>query len=301
MSVTVVVPTYQRRDLLVKCLDGVLSQMPPPDDVVVVVRPDDLESIRAIQRQPIRERVRRVDVAEAGHVPPVRAALQAITTDLVAFIDDDAVPESGWLAALVDIMRDPTVACTGGHVHTEGKPPIVHADSGRIRWYGKHVGNVASIQSRLPLEVDAVMEGNSCWRTHTIRSLEFHPVLARDDASMYGLDLCLQAKERGARVVYTSAARIVHTPGPRRGSSPREDRCSAHRSYSRNYTLIAMRHFRGVRWVAFVLWWWIIGERGSYGAATGVVDLLAGRAQLSHIRASFEGKAEGVRSWRDRR
>jgi hypothetical protein len=160
------------------------------------------------------------------------------------------------------------------------------------------VGNVGALETSRPRDVDAVMEGNSCWRTHVIRSLEFHPVLACDDASMYGLDLCLQAKDQGGRVLYTSAARVEHTPGPRHGSKSREDRRSSYRSYGRNYTLIALRHLRGWRRPLFVAWWWLVGERASYGIVTAVLDLVLGRSDLSLVGASFEGKAEGVRAWR---
>jgi GT2 family glycosyltransferase len=238
-------------------------------------------------------------VAQSGHVPPILAALDAVTTDLVAFIDDDAVPEPGWLAALVDVMQDPAVACAGGYVYTEGNRPIVHADAGTIRWYGKHVGNIGALESPRPVEVDAVMEGNWCWRTLMMRSLEFDSVLARDDAVLYGLDLCLQVTARGAKVVYTSAARVVHTPGPRTGAFDREDP-RARRSYGRNYTYIALRRFTGMRRVAFVVWWWLVGERASYGVATAVADGLRGRVGTEAILSSFRSKADGVRAWGQR-
>ncbi len=40
------------------------------------------------------------------------------------------------------------------------------------------------------------------------------------------------------------------------------------RSYSRNYTFIALRRLKGARRLAFIAWWWLVGERASYGVAT---------------------------------
>lgn len=297
-SVTVVVPTWRRPELLGRCLDGVLAQNPAPAEVLVVARREDLEALEVIEGASSRGQVRWVEVSQPGHVPPVLAALDAATTDLIAFIDDDAVPDLGWLAALLDVMRDPSVVCAGGRVHTEGSAPVVHPDAGTVRWYGQHVGNVAAVDAFDPFEVDSVMEMNWCWRTSVLRSLSFDPVLARDDASMYGLDLCLQAKAEGGRVVYTSAARVVHTPGPRHdGSISRDDRRRTYRSYGRNYTLIALRRFRGMQRVTFVLWWWLVGERGSYGLSTAAVDATTGRAAPGTVAASFAGKLEGTRAW----
>ena len=299
-DVSVVIPTWRRYELLERCLDGVLSQEPSPGEVLVVARPDDVEALKVIEEAAVRGPVRWVEVTEPGHVPPVRAALDATTTDLIAVIDDDAVPKPGWLAGLVDVMRDHSVVCVGGHVYTEGNQPIVHPDAGKIRWYGQYVGNVAAVEAADPLDVDSVMEGNWCWRASVLRSLAFDPVLARDDAVMYGFDLCLQAKARGGRVVYTSAARVVHTPGPRAGSFNRHDHARARRSYSRNYTYIALRRFRGIRLLAFVVWWVLVGERASYGLATAVVDGMRGRVGRDMITASFRGKVDGVRAWRRR-
>jgi GT2 family glycosyltransferase len=300
MSITVVIPTWRRPQMLERCLEGVLSQEPGADEILIAARPEDETARSIIERASADAAVRWVPVTEPGHVPPIRAALVAVATDLVAFIDDDAVPEPAWLAALTSVMRDPSVACTGGYVFTEGNQPIVHPDAGRIRWYGKHIGNVGAMESPQPVDVDAVMEGNWCWRTRVMRSLEFDPLLARDDAVLYGLDLCLQAKARGGRVVYTSAARVVHTPGHRAGAFDRHEYARVRRSYGRNYTYIALRRFRGIRRVAFVAWWWLVGERASYGVVTGMVDGLRGRIGRGMVVASFRGKADGLRAWRRR-
>lgn len=297
MTVTVAIPTYLRPDLLSRCLNGVLAQVPAPDEVLVIARRDDTEAWSTIDAAGTASAVRGVEVQEPGHVPPVRAALAATSSEFVAFIDDDAVPKPGWLAGLVDAMCDDSIVCVGGHVETPGAQPIIRPGAGTIRWYGQYIGNVASVEASHPFEVDSVMEMNWCWRTSVLRSLSFDPVLARDDASMYGLDLCLQAKAGGGRIVYTSAARVVHTPGPRHdGSIARDDRRS-HRSYGRNYTLIALRRLRGIRRVAFVMWWWLVGERGSYGLSTAAVDVIRGRAAPGTVAASFAGKAEGTRAW----
>ena len=286
--------------MLERCLGGVLAQKPAANEVLVVARKEDEAARSVIDRASVGALVRWVPVEEPGHVPPVRAAISAAKTDLMAFIDDDAVPDPGWLAALLDVMRDPSVACVGGRVHTEGSEPVVHPDAGKIRWYGQYVGNVGAVETLRPIDVDAVMEGNWCCRAAVLRSLEFDPLLARDDAVMYGFDLCIQAKARGGRVMYTSAARVVHTPGPREGSFDRHDHVRARRTYGRNYTFIALRRFKGVRLPAFVVWWWLVGERASYGLATAIVDGVRGRVGRGMITASFRGKADGVRAWRQR-
>ena len=127
--------------------------------------------------------------------------------------------------------------------------------------------------------------------------LEFDQRLDFDDASMYGLDLCLQAIERGHRVVYQPAAVVVNASAPRDPSLDRGDRIARTFSYSRNYSIVASRHLRGGRLTAFWLWWVLVGERGSYGVATGALDLARGRTSAARVAASFRGKLEGARQW----
>ena len=130
-----------------------------------------------------------------------------------------------------------------------------------------------------------------------IQQMHFDPRLDFHDASMYGLDLTLQARERGLRVVYQPAAVVVNASAPRDPSLDRDDRIARTFSYSRNYSLIASRHLNGFRLVAFWLWWLLIGERGSYGLATGMVDLVLGRTRPSAIVSALKGKLAGARLW----
>ena len=299
--VSVVIPTWGRAGWLDRCLRSVLDGERGADEVLVVGRSDDVPARRVVANLagPFAERVRWVEVDGPGHVAPVRRGLEAATGDVVAFLDDDAEPAPNWLATLVRPFKDERVACVGGRVLTPGSNGIVHPDAGRIRLYGKYVGNVGALATPTAVTVHAVMEGNCAWRTAILRRLHFDPVLDFDDASMYGVDLCLQAAGVGYQVVYEPAARVLHHAAPREGTLDRDDRSPRNFAYSRNYTYIALKHLRGLRRALFVGWWWLVGERGSYGAVKAAVDvMLRGLRIWGDVTASFAGKREGVRQWR---
>jgi GT2 family glycosyltransferase len=301
MTASVVVPTWRRAPWLDRCLGGLASQTSPPGQVLVLGRSDDHAARDVVQawRQKVEFCLLWVQIDSPGHVAPVQRGLQVANGNVVAFLDDDAEPDPGWLAALLRPFEDNRVACVGGRVFTPGSNGIVHPDAGRVRLYGKYVGNIGALDSPAAVTVDAVMEGNCAWRAEVLRRLQFDPVLDFDDASMYGVDLCLQAASMGYQVVYEPAARVLHHAAPRDGALDRGDRPPRNFAYSRNYTYIALKHLRGLRRALFVGWWWLVGERGSYGAMKAAVDvMLRGLRIWGDVTASFAGKREGVRQWR---
>lgn len=297
MKVSVIIPTWQRAPWLERCLTALEAQTRRLNEVIVVGRAEDTAA-QEVVAQHAQLPVRWVEVDRPGHVAPVKRGLEEAQGEIVAFLDDDTEPEPGWLSAIIAPFEDPRVACVGGRVVVQGIRAKVLPDAGRVRWYGRHIGNVGQREDPHPVDVDGVMECNWAWRRSVLSTLTFDPILDFDDASMFGLDLCLQARRAGYRVLYQPEARIVHHVAPRDPSLERSDRVRRTYAYNRNYTYIALKHLRGPRRLAFLAWWWGIGERGAYGLAKGLADLIIQGAQVwPLVRASFEGKREGIRLW----
>jgi GT2 family glycosyltransferase len=302
-TVTVAVATWKRPEYLKGCLEGVASQTRMPEEVIVVGRADDeaarIVASEASDRLP---KLRWIEVNQPGHIPPIRTALEATATELIAFLDDDTEPEPGWLSALVGPFGEPKVACVGGRYTStsQGNNPVVAAkDAGRFRWYGRFVGHFEDVESARAIDVDGVLEGNSAWRTDVLKALTFEPIFDDGDSLHYGLDLCQQAHAHGWRVCYVPAARAVHHWASRSGTPPRQDLVARNYAHARNLTFIAMRRFHGVRRVAFLAWWILVGERQAYGVATAAWDFAArGHTVLPTISAALHGRLDGLRAWR---
>lgn len=304
MRVAVVIPTYQRPEMLRACVRSLLAGERQPDEIVVVGRVGDRgteDAIRELQAE-AGEGLRSAWVTEPGHIPPVRAGAQAATAELVAFVDDDVTVTQEWLREILRHFDNAHVGAVGGRVVVPGAPaPAGKGRPGRISWYGKHWGNLGSLQVPGPLDVMSLMEGNWAWRRELFLSLDFDPVLNFDDASMYGLDLCFQARRRGFRIIYDSRALMYHHAAPRVEALDR--RATERRlSYSRNYTYILLRHLPAWRRLVFLLWWFLIGERGSAGLGAAAVEMLRGsRGWRDRFRSGWKGKKEGVRLWLSQR
>lgn len=299
-SVIVVIPTYCRPGFLIECIRSIVGGIQPPHKVMVIGREDDTPTKDAlIQAQEMcagKTVLRAGWVTEAGHLPPVEKGLELASSDIVAFVDDDVTVSADWLSHLVASFADPSVGVVGGRVITPAaQPPRLKGKPGCTTWYGKHWGNVGSLGGESPLDVQAVMECNWAWRRELMVSLKFDRVLNFDDASMYGLDLCLQAARKGFRVVYEPRALVYHHGAPRAPGVDRTDRPRRNFSYARNYTYIMLKHLPWWRWPIFLAWWFMIGERGAWGLAAMVADTWTGHLpQFGEVWGALTGKVEGI-------
>jgi glycosyltransferase involved in cell wall biosynthesis len=111
-TVSVVICTRERPADLARALDAVRSLQPPPLETIVVDNAPTSDATREVVARAefakyVREDRRGLDAAR-------NRALREARGDIVAFTDDDAVPEPGWLQGLLPNFADRVVAVTTG-------------------------------------------------------------------------------------------------------------------------------------------------------------------------------------------
>ena len=115
MSVTVAVPTARRPQALARLLDALPAALDGVADVDVLVVDND---VSGSARPVVAGRARYLLETQPGSAHARNRALAEVTTERLAFLDDDVVPQPGWLAGLLDtegvaaggkVVLDPTV------------------------------------------------------------------------------------------------------------------------------------------------------------------------------------------------
>ena len=118
--------TLDRWDLLVSAVRSCEAQSQPPAGVIVVIDHNDELFDRA------RAAFTDHRVIANGNRPGLSGArnsgVAAATAAVVAFLDDDAEADVGWLAAFASHLADPTVGGTGGWV-------VPAWDAGAPAWF----------------------------------------------------------------------------------------------------------------------------------------------------------------------
>lgn len=116
-GVSVVIPTRNRADLLVKLLYSFVTQTLPQDAFEIIVADngstDDTASVCEMMGQQLPNlRVIRDD--RPGLHVGRHAGLAAARGDIIVYCDDDIIASPRWLEALSEPFSDPTVALVGG-------------------------------------------------------------------------------------------------------------------------------------------------------------------------------------------
>ncbi|WP_421905686.1 glycosyltransferase family 2 protein [Mameliella sp.] len=111
--VSIVIVSRDRPAALMRCLTGVAQLDYAPFEVVVVACP---AGVAAVTSRPDAPRIKLVPFDEANISSARNLGIGAASGEIVAFVDDDAVPEPLWLRHLVAPFADPRVACAGGYV-----------------------------------------------------------------------------------------------------------------------------------------------------------------------------------------
>ncbi len=228
--VTVVLPTHRRRAALEHALRALARQRDPGVawDVVVVendalpgrLATDPPEALTAL---PVPARI--VVEPDLGAARARNRGLREATGTVIAFLDDDAVPDDDWLARLVAPILAGRCDGTGGRVELDPSVP-------RPRWWAPWLAGYFSEFAPLPVEGDLrevpadsfaepfVLTANAAFRASLLRAVGgFDPALGTRNGVPFGneeLMLCRRVFAANGVVRYVPGARVVHElPAPR--------------------------------------------------------------------------------------
>lgn len=113
-SVSVVIATLDRCNHLANLLDSLRWQTHRAFEVVVVVGPSTDNTVNMLQRFHGNVRVAHNDERNLNKSRNVGVSMAR--GEILAFIDDDEIPEPQWLASLVEYFSAPSVGSVGGAV-----------------------------------------------------------------------------------------------------------------------------------------------------------------------------------------
>lgn len=245
-SFTAIVCTYNRAELLPDCIDA-LARQDDDDFEVLVIDNNSTDETPELLRRMIGTRPRWTTVREP--VPGLCVArnrgMEASTTEVVAFIDDDARPWPGWSRAMREAFTDPEVIAAGG-------PIILDWDEPRPTWMPRHADTYLTTLD-LPVSQDTLrwpeypFGANMGFRRSVLVEIGgFDPTLSRRGKSLVSGDDSAVFRRLMAgpgRVAYVPSGGVYHRVQRQRCTL----RFLLRRSFAQGRTQVLMHLSRGPR------------------------------------------------------
>jgi GT2 family glycosyltransferase len=197
-KISVYIPAYNSAEFLCRAIDGLLAQTHPANEILVVDDGSQDATPEIAARYPAVTLIQHP--LNRGLAAARNTAFQASRNELVASIDADCVPETGWLAALARYFDDPAVVGVGGRL-IEGVQRTA-AD----RWRRAHMPQEWGDQ---PLRNPRFLFGcNNLFRRSAVLEAGGYDESMRTNGE--DTDLSRRLRERGGELLYAPEARVVH-------------------------------------------------------------------------------------------
>lgn len=304
MELSVLVPTFQRPADLARCLGALAKQTRAPDEVILVVRPDDAASLAVLSNHESQIPLRRIFVTVPGQVAALDKGFAVMQGDVVAITDDDAAPRPDWLERIEKHFRgDQTIGGLGGRdfLHENGRMiDGGRAKVGLIQWFGRTIGN-HHLGVGLPRDVDFLKGANMSYRREAIAGLVPDKRLRGEGAQPANdWSLSLSVRRRGWRVVYDPAVAVDHYPSVRHDNDQRDQfHWQARANFVHNETLVLLDHLPPFRRYVLMVWALVVGHRYAPGLVQWARFAVRRDKEISvKLSASIHGRLEGWRTWR---
>jgi len=211
-AVSVVIATWHRPAMLKRCLAAVAAQKLRPAEIVVV---DNTEGEEAAQGVALAASARYLVEPTRGVSRARNLGARTTRAEIVAFVDDDAVPEPDWLAALLSEFADESVAAVTGCIlpladddgaqsrTIFGGPERIVLDQDVPDWFERASFGGVGQGSNLAIRRSVF----SAWSGFDERLGAGTRVGAMEEHHAF-----FSLVNRGYRVVYTPAAKVRHPP-----------------------------------------------------------------------------------------
>lgn len=275
-TLTAVICSYslERWGDLARAVESLNQQSRQPDEVLVIVDHND-ELLDRARKRFVDARVL-PNVAQRGLSGARNTAVDTATSQVIAFLDDDAAADQRWAEELLLGYSKPVVLGVGG-------ASVPRWDGGRPRWFPPEFDWVVGCSYRGMPDVDSAVRNligsNMSFRTDLLRRLGgFSPNLGRVGNRPDGCEeteLCIRAllDRPDGVLLYRPTARVSHHV-PRARSTRRYfvARCFAE---GRSKALV-LKH---------------VGARMALKTERRYAARVLPRAVLSAVRAAFVNRA----------
>jgi GT2 family glycosyltransferase len=295
LTIGVLISTYRRPEALAATLGSLVRQRRAPDQVIVAMTSSDAATRHALLdlRPDCDFDLTVVAIDSPNLVAKENAGARAARTDVVCYLDDDAIAPIDWLERIERHFSDASVGAVGGRdvLPNHDTAPATRGPIGRLDVLGRVFANHHRPHGDRVLEVDFLKGCNMCFRREQISMLDAR--LIGEIAYGFEIDMGLSVRSRGLRVLYDPGLAVEHD-SVHDMSAARADLAFI---TNHNHTYILLKHLSWPRRAVFLGYTLLIGDRSTAGLMRIAWMAARHRWPRATCTAHMSGKFAGVRSF----
>ncbi len=300
LKLSVLIATYGRPAALKAAVESLFRQTRVPDEIVIAMWSNDGptasvadELVAYASAEPALPSVKVIRAMENTVTAKENAAMRAATGDIVCFMDDDAIARPDWLQRIEQLYKDPAVGAVGGRdiIWKDGQAWERNVRTvGRLYWFGRLLGNhherTVGIRN-----VDFLKGVNMSFRRELASPID--PRLVGEKPYGFEIDMALLVRARGYRVLFDPQAIVDHYTT----SNMSANQVSLARVSNHNLTYLLLKHLSWSRRIAFLLYTFLIGDKGTIGLFRAPWLVWREKWTFEELAAHFTAKVDGIRSF----
>lgn len=302
MTVTAVIPHWNRRDLLESLLRSLREQTVPFDEIIVVDNGSTDDSAEFAEG--VGARVLRLG-RNFGFAAAVNRGIEAARTEWVAILNNDVTVSPEWLASLVEAAERDKASFATGKILSAANPRILDGTFDEISRGACAcrcgAGKPDSAMWNIPRPIRFASMTAAIFRRRLFD--EIGPLDERFGSYMEDVDFGLRCAIRGRQGLYWPAAIAWHRGSATLGAW----KSDTVRWMARNQLLLAAKHFRDQPWwpmVAGQLLWGVLAVRHGTGVAflrgkfsgLKLARSVRGKSSINGLRAIVEASEAEIRA-----
>jgi len=278
-GVTVVIPNWNRRDLVERLIRQLRVQSHPVAEIVVVDNGSHDGSVEMARQSGARV----LEMGRnAGFSAAVNRGIAETATELVAVVNNDVEPTAAWLGRLVEAVQEPQVWFAAGKLLSAAQPGLLDGaydalSRGACAWRAGSGRPDGALWDR-PAPIRFAPFTAALFRTSLFAKIGL--LDERFESYLEDVDFCLRAARQGCFGMYVPAAVAVHQGSATLGRWHPE----VVERIARNQVLLVAKHYPARDLLRYA--WPILVAQALWGG----VALRHGRL-LSFLRGKIEGLA----------
>jgi len=206
MRASIIIPVWNGASVIVRCLDALLPQLSPRDEVICIDNASPDDSAVLIEKYNSRVYLIRQPV-NLGFAGAINAGMQVTRGDILILLNQDCIVQPGWLDTLSDgLLERSGIGIAGCRIlNPDGTPNHVGARIRRPDAYGVHLTKVDELARGLEYVTGAAF----AIRREVLETIGdfdegFYPAYYED------ADYCYRARQHGYEIACILDAEAIH-------------------------------------------------------------------------------------------